>query len=145
MPWEVACHGNRLREASASLLLIAALFVFSPLMIIANDPALRAGFEKKANALAADLSPADVVRIWTELYGRDTLQASTLTTARLRNGQTRQEWGERTQAALQEIGYQHMGGEIVEEKVTGEVATVTLKARIAAVDGVSTQREISIR
>lgn len=37
----------------ASLLLIAALFAFSPLMFIARNPELRATFEAKAKAWAA--------------------------------------------------------------------------------------------
>jgi RsiW-degrading membrane proteinase PrsW (M82 family) len=36
----------------ASLLLIAALFAFSPLMFIARNPEARAAFEKKAKAWA---------------------------------------------------------------------------------------------
>lgn len=36
-----------------SLLLIAALFAFSPLMMIARDPEARAAFEKKARTWAA--------------------------------------------------------------------------------------------
>lgn len=43
----------------ASLLLIAALFAFSPLMFIARTPEARATFEKKARAWAAQQNTRD--------------------------------------------------------------------------------------
>jgi len=45
------------------------------------------------------------------------------------------------QAVLREIDYQHLGGEVVEEGVSGDTAIVTLHGRIAALDGISTQTE----
>ena len=49
---------GRSREARfalvVSLLLIAALFAFSPLLFIAGDPQARAAFEKKAHAYAQE-------------------------------------------------------------------------------------------
>ena len=90
----------------------------------------------------ADLAPGEVVTQWTQLYGQDTTRAALLTTERFRKGEEPQAWGARLQAALQEIGYHHLTGELVEEQVTEEVATITLKARIVAIDGVSLQREV---
>ena len=40
------------------------------------------------------------------------------------------------------VCYDHLAGELVEEQVTEEVATITLTARIVAIDGVSLQREV---
>lgn len=93
-------------------------------------------------ALAGDPSPGEVVQAWTRLYGQDTARAAGLTTDRFRRGEAPGKWARRTQRALQDIGYRHLGGEIIEEKITGEVTTVILKACIVAVDGVSVQKEV---
>jgi hypothetical protein len=88
------------------------------------------------------LTPSEVVHVWTQLYGEDTLRAARLTTARFRNGEDPQKWGARIHAALEDIDFHHLGGKLIEEQVQGAVATITLHARIVAVDGISTQKEI---
>ena len=52
------------------------------------------------------------------------------------------EWGEGIQSSLEKIHYQHLRGEIIEEKILKLTAVVVLRAIIVAIDGISTQTEI---
>lgn len=142
-------HRRELRfPVVVSILLVAALLAFVPLALIALDPGARATVEKLVRGYAQtqgkmrSVTPSDVVQTWTRLYGKDTAQASFLTTERFRVGKSRREWTETTRRLLEVIGYAHLGGEVESEMITGEGAMVVLKARIVAVDGVSLQTEV---
>ena len=143
--------GARHRETRFTLsvfaLLIAALVAFTPLLLLATNPHARAALQEKARAYAmgqenAASTPSQVVLRWMALYGEDTAQAATLTTLHFRDGEEASGWAKKTHVMLEEIKYEHLGREIIEETNTGETAVVTVKARISAVDGVSTQTEV---
>jgi|FLYL01.1.fsa_nt_gi hypothetical protein len=134
----------------AALMGIATAVCFSPVLFLTTDPAFLAVGQEKAQgsarqttiALAPDAAPGEIVTAWTRLYGQNTAKAALLTTARFRKEENPQAWGEKIQAALTNINYQHLGGKIVGEKVTRDTATVVLHARIVAEDGISLQKEI---
>ncbi|MGE0682434.1 MAG: hypothetical protein AB7P69_16230 [Candidatus Binatia bacterium] len=133
--------------ASVAVLLIAAIVAFTPLLLIAVNPEARAALQDKAREHAlgqehATDTPSLTVLRWMALYGEDTAQAATLTTLYFRNGDKASVWARKTQAVLETIKYEHLGGEIVNETITGETAVVTVKARISAAHGVSTQTEV---
>ena len=94
-----------------------------------------------APAAADTRTPREIVLIWTQLYGKDTARAAELTTAQFRKGKTVQKWAADIQLALSAIGYEHLGGEITNERVIGDIAIVTVHAHVAAVDGISLQEE----
>ena len=86
-------------------------------------------------------SPDEVVKKWTQLYGRKTAAAALLTTEHFRGGKASPIWAEQTEARLKSFGYQHLGGKIVSSWISGDVATVVLRALIASGDGVAWKQE----
>lgn len=132
--------------ASVAALLIATVVAFTPLLLLAVNPEARAALQEKARASGqkeTKETPARVVQQWIALYGKDTPRAAKLTTTRFREGKNPTEWATSVQRLLNDIGYQHLGGEIIEETISSsQQATVTLKARIVAIDGPSTQTEV---
>ena len=50
-------------------------------------------------------------------------------------------WAEQTEARLKSFGYQHFGGKIISSQISGDVATVVLRALIASGDGVAWKQE----
>lgn len=94
-----------------------------------------------SSALADDSSPDTVVKKWTKLYGQKTTAAALLTTDRFRGGESPTNWGETTEVRLKSFGYQHLGGKVLSSQISGEAATVVLRALIASGDGVAWKRE----
>jgi hypothetical protein len=92
-------------------------------------------------ASAETASPDTVVKKWTKLYGRKTTAAALLTTERFRGGEPANTWGQTTEARLKSFGYQHLGGKILSSQISGEAATVVLRALIASGDGVAWKQE----
>jgi hypothetical protein len=92
-------------------------------------------------ANAETSSPDAVVKKWTKLYGRKTAAAALLTTERFRGGKPSTIWAEQTEARLKSFGYQHLGGKIISSQISGEAATVVLRALIASGDGVAWKQE----
>ncbi len=132
---------------SVAVSLIAAMIVFTSLLLPAVNPEARAALQEKAHAHVQGEgvpkeTPQEVVKQWIALYGKDATQAARLTTARFRKGKAPDEWATSVQRLLSDIGYQHLGGEIREETISSRQATVTLKARIVALDGPSSQTEV---
>jgi len=109
---------------AAGLVLLTALFLFT------------------ASVSAEELSPSAAVLSWTRLYGQETTRAALLTTDRFRQREHVHVWAERTHHILQQIGYHHLGGQVVKEVVREGTATVFLKARIRTLIGVTEQTEI---
>lgn len=103
---------------------------------------LMALFLLTAAVSAEEPSPSVAVLSWTRLYGQETSRAALLTTDRFRQREHVHVWADRTQRILQQIGYHHLGGQVVKEVVREETATVFLKARIRTLIGVTEQQEL---
>ncbi len=94
---------------------------------------------------AQEHSPKDIVSKWIEVYGVDQLQASELTTLRLRKGKTKKIWAEETSAPLKQLGYKHLGGKFGETIKRGKTeAAVALRSTIDTIVGKTEQTEIYI-
>jgi uncharacterized protein YchJ len=132
--------------ASVAVLLIAAVVAFTPLLLLAVNPEARAALQDKAykhdlGQENAAHTPSYVVLRWMALYGEDTARAAMLTTRHFRDGDKASVWARKTQAVLEKIKYEHLGGEIVNETITEETAVVKVKARISVAHGVIAQTE----
>jgi len=90
----------------------------------------------------AGLAPSQVVRLWILFYGQqDTLHAAGFTTAGFRQGQAPAVWAAHMYAALHQVDYQHLGGEIVTAAVSETEATLVLEAMNRTRLGLMTQTE----
>ena len=95
---------------------------------------------------AQEHSPQDIVKEWIKVYGVDQDNAAELTSIRLRRGVTKKAWAEDRYRKLRDIGYKHLGGRVLGEKIRddGLEAMVVLRARIDSVVGISEQTEVYI-
>ena len=90
----------------------------------------------------AGLAPSQVVRLWIVFYGQqDPLHAAGFTTAGFRQDEAPVVWAAKAYAALRELDYQHLGGEIVTAAVSETEATIILAATIHTRLGLMTQTE----
>jgi len=90
----------------------------------------------------AGLAPSQVVRLWILFYGQqDTLHAAGFTTAQFRQGEAPEVWAVKTHAALHQVDYQHLGGDIVAATISETEATIVLAAKVHTRLGTITQTE----
>ena len=95
---------------------------------------------------AQEHSPQDTVKEWIKFYGVDQDNAAELTTVRLRRGMTKKAWAKDRYRKLRDIGYKHLGGKFLGEKIRndGLEAMVVLRAKIDSIVGISEQTEVYI-
>jgi len=86
-------------------------------------------------------TPGEVVTEWTKVYGVDMDIAAELTTLEFRGGKPKGVWASETYRIFKSIGYKHLGGEIIEEKIDGDKALVILQGKIFTIAGGAKQKE----
>ena len=86
-------------------------------------------------------SPSQVVQHWLTVYPKDLNTAVTLTTPKMRNDLPPERWINHSKAALANLGFQYLDGEVLSEEVTGNRAVVTLKVYLSTTIGDQVQRE----
>ena len=93
------------------------------------------------SAAGGVLTPSEVVQLWIQVYPHDLKTAARLTTAKLRKGQSPEEWIRQTESALKDLGFHYLGGKVTSEEVTGGQAIVIFHAQISTVIGEQIQEE----
>ena len=91
---------------------------------------------------APNLSPGEVVQMWTQLYAKDTAQAALLTTGRFRQWQEPERWAEKRRVKIMKVRFQHLGGEIAKTRISEKGATIFFNARVKTALGVITRLEV---
>ncbi len=86
-------------------------------------------------------TPGKVVIKWTKVYGIDMDIAAELTTLEFREGKPKRVWASETYRVFKSVGYKHLGGEIIEEKIEGDKALVILQGKISTIAGGAKQKE----
>ena len=89
----------------------------------------------------AVFSPSDTVHRWTLLYGRKTVQAAALTTKHFRQGKSKKSWARQVHKALEKLDFLHLGGQVIDQRVIGETATVVFCSTLRTAEGPSKQIE----
>ena len=91
---------------------------------------------------AERLSPAEIVKLWIQVYPKDMKSAAAITTQGFRNGQTSAEWIASKEEALKDLEFHYLGGKIISEKLEGEVSEIHFHAHLSTVLGDQTQEEV---
>ena len=75
------------------------------------------------------------------VYPKNLDTAVTLTTPNMRNDLTPERWTRHSKAALANLGFQILDGQVLSEEITGNRAVVTLKVYLSTTLGDQVQRE----
>ena len=93
-------------------------------------------------AIAERLSPAEIVKLWIQVYPKDMKSAAAITTPGFRDGQTSADWIASKEEMLKDLEFHYLGGKIISEKLEGEVSEVHFHAHLHTVVGDQTQEEV---
>ena len=91
---------------------------------------------------AERLSPAEIVKLWIQVYPKDMKSAAAITTQGFRDGQTSADWIALKGEMLKDLEFHYLGGKIISEKIEGEVSEVHFHAHLHTVVGDQTQEEV---
>ena len=91
---------------------------------------------------AERLSPAEIVKLWIQVYPKDMKSAAAITTQGFREGQTSADWIASKEEALNDLDFHYLGGKIISEKLEGEVSEIHFHAHLSTVLGDQTQEEV---
>jgi len=100
--------------------LIICLFLCLPSASFADEP---------------HLTPAQVVFQWLQWYPKDLSQAATLTTRKMRDGLSPQDWVEKKGPLLKDLQLKYLDAKVLEEEHDGVTASVTVQVRLYLVIG----------
>ena len=92
--------------------------------------------------LAERLSPAEIVKLWIQVYPKDMKSAAAITTQAFRKGQTPADWIASKEETLKDLELHYLGGNIISEKLEGDVSVVHFNAHLSTVLGDHTQEEV---
>ncbi len=88
-------------------------------------------------------TPSEIVKIFMSTYGTPKVsQLAYYTTPYFRNYKPKELWVIETWEVLSELGYQHLSGRILEEKVKGNTAIIITSSNIKTLAGKTLQKEI---
>ena len=88
-------------------------------------------------------TPLEIVEIFMTTYGTPKVsQLAYYTTPYFRNYKPKELWVIETWEVLSELGYRHLSGKILEEKIKGNTAIIITSSNIETLAGKSLQREI---
>ena len=105
--------------------------IFAVVLILQSGP-----------ALAGHLGPAEIVKLWIQVYPKDMKTAAAITTQGFREGQTSADWIASKEEMLKGLDFHYLGGKILSEQIEGEVAEVHFHAHLHTVVGDQTQEEV---
>ena len=92
--------------------------------------------------IAERLSPAEIIKLWIQVYPKDMKSAAAITTQGFRNGQTSADWIASKEEMLKALEFHYLGGKIISEKSEGDVYEVHFHAHLSTVMGDQTQEEV---
>ena len=92
--------------------------------------------------IAERLSPAEIVKLWIQVYPKEMKSAAAITTQGFRDGQTSADWIASKEEMLKGLDFHYLGGKIISEKLEGEVSEIHFHAHLATVLGDQTQEEV---
>ena len=121
---------NTMHRIPSSTTLVCQ-FIFAIVMI------LHAG-----TVTAERLSPAEIIKLWIQVYPKDMKSAAAITTSGFRNGQTSADWIASKEEMLKDLEFHYLGGKIISEKPEGDVYEVHFHAHLSTVMGDQTQEEV---
>ena len=88
-------------------------------------------------------TPLEIVEIFMSTYGTPKVsQLAYYTTSYFRNYKPKELWVIETWEVLSELGYRHLSGEILEEKIKDNKAIIITSSNIETLAGKTLQREI---
>ena len=99
-------------------------------------------FLHTGTVIAERLNPAEIVKLWIQVYPKDMKSAAAITTQEFRNGQTSADWIASKEEMLKDLEFHYLGGKIISEKLEGDVHEVHFHAHLSTVLGDQTQEEV---
>ena len=91
---------------------------------------------------AERLGPAEIVKLWIQVYPKDMKSAAAITTQGFRDGLSSADWIASKEEMLKDLEFHYLGGKIISEKLEGEVSEVHFHAHLHTVVGDQTQEEV---
>lgn len=95
-----------------------------------------------ATRFAEHSSPKEVVQNWLKIYPSDMNKAVELTTGALRDGLSKQDWGEAQRPMLKSLQMKYINGKVVFEQIKGDQAVVLAPAYISTIMGDQQHQEL---